>query len=328
MNKFRIIFSLILCSIFYTKSFNQNFIDSIRILPSLPTINDSIYFATYSSKTFPGECTYISKYDSIKDNKIYISGKYDSDNKCIIINKANDTINIGLFSKGTYRIEYSFIDIYNVIPIEKFYINFTVMTPNFIDSIRILPSLPTIHDSIHFATYSSKQFSGDCTYILKYDSIKNNKIYISGKYGSNCKCLKPNKANDTINLGLFPKGTYNIEYSFIDTFNVIPIEKFYINFTVKDTIDGLNEINYQKKINVFPNPTNHLAIISYQLTINSKVSIKLYDITGREIATLVYEKQLPGKHEIDLNMSGFEDGSYFIKIRIGESVLMKRVVKV
>jgi hypothetical protein len=68
-----------------------------------------------------------------------------------------------------------------------------------IDSMEIIPSSPTTFDSVLIATFS-EPFSGDCSYELKLDSTSSNKIYISGKYDSNGKCLTDG-ANDTINLG-------------------------------------------------------------------------------------------------------------------------------
>ena len=111
MKSLQIIVSISICLTLHLLSFSQK-IDSIKIVPSFPSIQDSILFVTYS-KPFSGDCNYRLHLDSIKSNIVYISGKYDSNGKCLT-NGANDTINLGLFIKGSYKINYSFIDIYGL----------------------------------------------------------------------------------------------------------------------------------------------------------------------------------------------------------------------
>ena len=89
--------------------------------------------------------------------------------------------------------------------------------PEIIGNIKVIPENISIYDSILFVTFASP-FSGSCTQQLNVDSIIDTKIYISGKYNSNNKCGAEwdKKVNDTINVGLFPAGVYEIIYTFID----------------------------------------------------------------------------------------------------------------
>lgn len=99
-------------------------LDSIRVTPSTATVHDSIFISTYSLP-FSGDCTYESQTDSIINNTIFISGKYDSNCKCIT-NGANDTLYLGKFPAGTYTIDYSLIDTHGYIQTSKLSINFTI----------------------------------------------------------------------------------------------------------------------------------------------------------------------------------------------------------
>ena len=99
-------------------------LDSIRVTPSTATVHDSIFISTYSLP-FSGDCTYELQTDSIINNTIFISGKYDSNCKCIT-NGANDTLYLGKFPAGTYTTDYSLIDTHGYIQTSKLSINFTI----------------------------------------------------------------------------------------------------------------------------------------------------------------------------------------------------------
>lgn len=64
----------------------------------------------------------------------------------------------------------------------------------------------------------------------------------------------------------------------------------------------------------YPNPFNPSTVISYRLAVNSKVSLKIYDVTGREIITLVNEEQTAGQHSVVFDGSNFASGIYFYKL--------------
>jgi hypothetical protein len=61
----------------------------------------------------------------------------------------------------------------------------------------------------------------------------------------------------------------------------------------------------------YPNPFNPSTIIKYQITSNQIVSLKVYNLLSKEIATLVDEKQSPGIYEVSFDGSVFPSGVYF-----------------
>ncbi len=123
-----------------------------------------------------------------------------------------------------------------------------------IDSIKIIPTSPSTYDSVMFSTFS-QPFSGDCSYEIKLDSTSSNKIYISGKYDSNKKCLTDG-ANDTINLGKLPVGAYTIHFFFIDTYGLIDTNKLILDFNVSQ-YTGLNRLEQKKKLMRTPTHVIH-----------------------------------------------------------------------
>lgn len=76
----------------------------------------------------------------------------------------------------------------------------------------------------------------------------------------------------------------------------------------------------------FPNPFNPTTMISYQLPANSLVSLKVYDILGREVATLVNGRQSAGSHSVKFDTGNLASGVYFYRLQAGSFVQTKKMV--
>jgi len=71
----------------------------------------------------------------------------------------------------------------------------------------------------------------------------------------------------------------------------------------------------------YPNPFNPNTVISYQLPVTGNVTLKVFDILGNEVATLVNEEQAPGVYEVEFNIHSDESqnltsGIYFYQLRV------------
>lgn len=64
----------------------------------------------------------------------------------------------------------------------------------------------------------------------------------------------------------------------------------------------------------YPNPFNPTTMIDYQLPMNSQVTLKVYDVLGREVGTLVNEREGAGSHSVSFNGSKLTSGIYFYRI--------------
>ena len=96
--------------------------------------------------------------------------------------------------------------------------------------------------------------------------------------------------------------------------------------SLKSTVISVNQSYEQitdryKLFQNFPNPFNPSTVISYSLINNSHVSIKLYDVLGKEITTLVNSFQKRGMYDINLDMNNLNlaSGIYFYNINVRES---------
>jgi hypothetical protein len=68
----------------------------------------------------------------------------------------------------------------------------------------------------------------------------------------------------------------------------------------------------------YPNPFNPETTISYALPASEVVTLKIYDLLGKEIRTLVHEQQTAGLHTVCFNADGLASGVYFYKLQAGD----------
>ena len=76
----------------------------------------------------------------------------------------------------------------------------------------------------------------------------------------------------------------------------------------------------------YPNPFNPTTTIEYTIPQSRFVSLKVYDILGREVKTLVNRQELPGTHKVQFNGNGIASGVYFYRIQAGEFISTKKFV--
>ena len=76
----------------------------------------------------------------------------------------------------------------------------------------------------------------------------------------------------------------------------------------------------------YPNPFNPNTKIRYSIADLSKVSLKIYDILGREIITLVNEEKPVGQYEVNFNASNLASGVYFYQLKAGDFIQSKKMI--
>ncbi len=76
----------------------------------------------------------------------------------------------------------------------------------------------------------------------------------------------------------------------------------------------------------YPNPFNPKTVIDFQLPVAGNASLKVYDLFGREVATLVDTKLPAGRHTATWNAAGAASGIYFYQLRAGNFVQCKKLV--
>ncbi|MFZ1279412.1 MAG: T9SS type A sorting domain-containing protein [Ignavibacteriaceae bacterium] len=130
-----------------------------------------------------------------------------------------------------------------------------------------------------------------------------------------------------INMGYgydFGFTNYNLNGCVIDG-------EVYGDTTFTDVDDEFDLIPTEYKLEQnYPNPFNPSTIISYQLQKAGNVTLKVFDVLGREVATLVDEYRNAGSYEVEFNASSINhhpaSGIYFYQLKAGEFVETKKML--
>ncbi len=93
--------------------------------------------------------------------------------------------------------------------------------------------------------------------------------------------------------------------------------------SIKQTVQ--NPITYNLGQN-FPNPFNPTTVIKYSLPAAGNVTIKIFDILGNEVMTLLDENKAPGNYSAIFNAKGLPSGVYLYKLTAGNYTSVKKLV--
>jgi len=76
----------------------------------------------------------------------------------------------------------------------------------------------------------------------------------------------------------------------------------------------------------YPNPFNPTTTIQYNLSQSSTITIKIYDILGQEIETLVNTNQFAGEYEVNWNAQSYPSGIYFYQLKTDRFSQTKKLI--
>jgi hypothetical protein len=76
----------------------------------------------------------------------------------------------------------------------------------------------------------------------------------------------------------------------------------------------------------YPNPFNPTTNIKYSITKESQVTLKVFDVLGREVENLVNQKQAAGSYEVNFNASKLSSGIYIYRIKAGDFVQSMKMI--
>lgn len=76
----------------------------------------------------------------------------------------------------------------------------------------------------------------------------------------------------------------------------------------------------------YPNPFNPQTTIEFQLPVETKVSLKIYNVLGTEIMKVLDDKRVLGSYQVTINMSNFSSGVYFYVLSYENKSLSKTLI--
>ena len=78
--------------------------------------------------------------------------------------------------------------------------------------------------------------------------------------------------------------------------------------------------------NNYPNPFNPSTAISWQVPVGSQQTLKIYDVLGNEVTTLINEYKPAGSYEVEWNASGLPSGVYFYQLKSGRFLETRKML--
>jgi|GEM_PF-3118361 len=155
----------------------------------------------------------------------------------------------------------------------------------------------------------------------------------AGKNWSNATLNFPNTVVEAkeVNGMEQSKGSVNFTEKSI-SFDLKPYEPKTFSIQFKNALTGVKDSKtllplYNLEQN-YPNPFNPSTVINYSLPIKGLVSLKVYDILGKNIGTLVNETQNAGKHSVQFNAQKLSSGVYFYTLKSGDFCYTRKMLLV
>lgn len=102
-----------------------------------------------------------------------------------------------------------------------------------------------------------------------------------------------------------------------------------IDTTIYFVSTGLEQIESPLSFNLeqnYPNPFNSVTTIPWQISENSKVTLKVLDIVGRTVEILVDEQRPSGNYETQFNAATLPKGIYFYQLKAGENIQTRKMI--
>lgn len=123
----------------------------------------------------------------------------------------------------------------------------------------------------------------------------------------------------------------NTLFSTDKTLSVLPGDTLHLKavFRISDT--GIIEEDTPTVFRLYPNhpnPFNATTSIRYKIPERSEVSLKIFDIMGKKVATLIMEEQEAGKHTLSFHAGGLASGLYLYQLTAGRFRKTKKMILV
>jgi len=176
---------------------------------------------------------------------------------------------------------------------------------------------PTIYnDTTYLYLYQNSTYSGS---IVKFTK--------AGGFTTPVSFVPKDTSDLILNINSLNDASMPFAYVVRDSNNVNYLKIGKINNLITDV--KYNNVKLPAKFLLsqnYPNPFNPSTTINYSLPKSGNVTLKVFDILGQEVTTLVNEKQSAGKYEVKFDAGKLASGIYYYRISVGNFIQTKKMI--
>jgi hypothetical protein len=111
-----------------------------------------------------------------------------------------------------------------------------------------------------------------------------------------------------------------------DNTTMLQLGDFNNTAIISTTEDGVYQIDDFNLSQNYPNPFNPTTRINYQISVAGLVSLRVYNLLGEVMETLVNEEKSAGNYNVEFNASRLPSGTYFYRLKVGSFIETKKMV--
>jgi hypothetical protein len=273
---------------------------------STPYTSDfpSANYAQYSTGEVQGYPASFYQYFRLEDNALYTLGN--------VINVKTSEIDTSLIQ---YHEELVFplpLTYGTVIPVSR---DSTEIMPGFYNIVTVTQTVDAFGSvTFPFGTYDA----------LRIKNVDETKVYFNGsvinQYGSTYFTWVAKNGGTfeaDLDTALVTSGNVTVYSANMTQFNATT--------SVEEKGNNITPTEFMLSQN-YPNPFNPSTTIQYSIPKVSNVVVKVYDVLGNEVATLVDEYKEAGRYEVNFDASKLSSGIYFYKLQAGNFVETKKMI--
>lgn len=279
------------------------------------------------------------KAEDQNNNTIFESGGWDNTGKIINYNPdyephydlitSEDQVQVyeGVFTDVNNQVAYTLLKAAQYVKDNRLPpIGFTTTHPGY-DTIKIVGNANDDTNFNRYGTYQGGTGGDSVTYLIPALPDNNYRVTIEVCYQS----VKTQLVDHIRNIDL---GDIN---RFVNMYDALPNIPFVMKREILDIVSGVEDennlvCNFSLEQN-YPNPFNPSTTISWQLPFSSHQTLKVYDVLGKEVATLVDEYKPAGTYEVEFNgQTGssankeLPSGVYFYRLQAGSFIDTKKMI--
>ena len=265
------------------------------------------------------------KVEDQNSNVVFESGDWDNTGKITDYNSdyephydlinAEDQVQVyeGVFTDVNQQVTYTLLKAAQYVKDNRLPpIGFITTHPSY-DSMKIYGNANDDTNFNRYGTYQGGTGADSVTYLIPFTSPVNYRVTVEVCYQSVKTQLVDhirNINNEDINR-------------FVYMYDALPNLPFVMKHEVIDIVTGVDDeesvVNKFYLAQNYPNPFNPGTKIKYVIPTGAKnlVTLKVYDVLGNQVLTLVNEERPAGVYEVEFNASNLSSGIYFYKLQAG-----------